>query len=69
MVKYFQMGWQKMENFEKLTKQIIEMKYLCTENTYRYRPIMRNFYKHYERLEYWLYKEEVYNDILEFYNS
>ena len=36
MVKYFQMGWQKMENFEKLTKQITEMKYLCTENSELY---------------------------------
>ena len=69
MVKYFQMEWQKMENFEKLTKQITEMKYLCTENTYRYRPIMRNFYKHYERLEYWLYKEDVYNEVKDIFND
>ena len=63
MIQYSQMGWQRMEMFEKLTKQISEMKYLCTENTYRYRPIMRTFYKHYERLEYWLYKEDIYNEL------
>lgn len=52
-----------MEVYEKLTKQISETKYLSTENSYRYRPIMRCFYQHYERLEYWLYKEEVYNEL------
>lgn len=58
-----------MEIFEKLTKQISEMKYLCTENTYRYRPIMRTFYKHYERLEYWLYKEDIYNELKDRFDS
>lgn len=52
-----------MEVYEKLTKQISETKYLSTENSYRYRPIMRCFYHHYERLEYWLYKEDIYNEI------
>ena len=52
-----------MEIYEKLTKQIDEAKYLSTENSYRYRPIMRCFYNHYERLEYWLYKEDVYNEL------
>lgn len=52
-----------MEIYEKLTKQIDETKYLSTENSYRYRPIMRCFYNHYERLEYWLYKEDVYNEL------
>lgn len=52
-----------MEVYEKLTKQISETKYLSTENSYRYRPIMRCFYNHYERLEYWLYKEDVYNEL------
>ena len=54
-----------MEVYEKLTKQISETKYLSTENSYRYRPIMRIFYYHYERLEYWLYKEDVYNELKE----
>lgn len=52
-----------MNVYEKLTKQISETKYLSTENSYRYRPIMRCFYQHYERLEYWLYKEDVYNEL------
>ena len=52
-----------MEVYEKLTKQISETKYLSTENSYRYRPIMRCFYQHYERLEYWLYKEDVFNEL------
>lgn len=52
-----------MEVYEKLTKQISETKYLSVENSYRYRPIMRCFYHHYERLNYWLYKEDVYNEL------
>ncbi len=52
-----------MEVYEKLTKQIFETKYLSTENSWRYRPIMRIFYMHYEKLEYWLYKEDVYNEL------
>ncbi len=52
-----------MEVSEKLTKQITETKYLSVENTERYRPIMRYFFKQYEMLEYWLYKEQVYNDL------
>ena len=54
-----------MEVYEKLTKQIVETKYLSVENAYRYRPIMRLFYKKYEQLEYWLYKEEVYRELKE----
>lgn len=52
-----------MEVYEKLIKPITETKYLSTENSYRYRPIMRCFYEHYERLEYWLYKEDIYNEL------
>ena len=50
-----------MEVNEKLTKQITEVKYLSVENTERYRPIIRFFFKQYEKLEYWLYKEDVFN--------
>lgn len=52
-----------MEVSEKLTKKIEEVKYLSVENTERYRPIMRYFFKQYEKLEYWLYKEEVFNNL------
>lgn len=52
-----------MEVQEKLLKQISETKYLSVENTERYRPIIRLFFEKYERLEYWLYKEDVYNEL------
>ena len=52
-----------MEVYEKLTKQIFETKYLNAENSWRYRPIMRIFYIHYEKLEYWLYKEDIYKEL------
>ena len=52
-----------MEITEKLTKQITEVKYLSVENTERYRPIIRYFFKQYEKLEYWLYKEDVFNNL------
>ena len=52
-----------MEINDKLTKQILETKYLNVENTNRYRPIMRIFFEHYEKLDYWLYKEQVYNEL------
>jgi len=52
-----------MEVQEKLLKQISETKYLSVENTERYRPIIRLFFEKYERLEYWLYKEDVFNEL------
>ena len=45
-----------LEITNKLTKQITETAYLSTENTNRYRPIMRFFYRKYEQAENWLYK-------------
>ncbi len=54
-----------MEVYEKLIKPISETKYLSAENSYRYRPIMRCFYRHYEQLEYWLYKEDIYSELKE----
>ncbi|HHT04973.1 MAG TPA: TIGR02677 family protein [Hydrogenispora sp.] len=52
-----------MEIGVKLTKPLQEVKYLATENTWRYRPIMRFFYYQYEQLRYWLYKEEVFAEL------
>lgn len=49
-----------MEVTEKLTKQIKETRYLAVENTERYRPIIRYFFRQYECLEYWLFKEDVF---------
>lgn len=52
-----------MEVNEKLSKPIIETSYLTTENTKRYRPILRYFYEQYERINYMLYKEDVFNEL------
>lgn len=50
---------------EKLVKPVIETKYLTVENADRYRSIIRLFYLKYERLKYWLYQEEVYDELKE----
>ena len=52
-----------MELNEKISKQITETSYLTTENTKRYRPILRFFYEEYEKINYMLYKEDVYNEL------
>ncbi|SKA98883.1 TIGR02677 family protein [Caloramator quimbayensis] len=44
-------------------KQIEEVKYLTVENTWRYRPIIRILYKHHECYKYWVYKEEIYEEL------
>ena len=41
-------------------KQVKEVKYLVTENTYRYRGMIRCMYKCYEQMKYTVYKEEIY---------
>lgn len=48
---------------QKLLKQITETKYLTAENAWRYRTILRFFYLHYEKMKYWMYKEEVFNEL------
>lgn len=58
-----------MENIAVLQKSIIETKYLATENTYRYRPIMRFFYHKYEQGTNWLYKEEIFEELKEAIND
>ncbi|AFA46992.1 TIGR02677 family protein [Acetobacterium woodii] len=55
----------KFEVTGKLTKQIDEMRYLTVENAWRYRSILRYFYIQYEKMNYWLYKEEVYEVLKE----
>ena len=52
-----------MEINETMSKQITETSYLTTDNTKRYRPILRFFYEQYERINYMLYKEEVWNEL------
>ena len=53
-----------MNSTERLRKPLIEAKYLNVENTERYRCIMRLFYEKYEKLKYWLYVEEVYDEMI-----
>lgn len=50
---------------ETLRKPMVEAKYLNVDNTDRYRPIIRLFYLKYEKLKYWLYQEEVYEELRE----
>ncbi len=52
-----------MQLHAKLTKPIVETKYLTAENCWRYRPILRYFYEQYEKIKYWMYKEEVYEQL------
>lgn len=49
-----------MDSTKGLQKSITETKYLSTDNTYRYRPIMRFFFHKYEEAVNWLYKEDIY---------
>ena len=42
-------------------RPIIRLFYL-KDNTDRYRPIIRLFYLNYEKLKYWMYQEEVYEE-------
>ena len=49
----------------KLLKPLKETRYLNVENTDRYRPVLRLFYMNYEKLKYWMYMEEVYEELKE----
>lgn len=48
---------------DKLTKSLTEVKYLNADNVSRYRCIMRIFFENYEKLRYWLYQEDVYEEM------
>ena len=52
-----------MKITSKSTKKVVEASYLCTGNSFRYRTIIRIAYKQYEKMKYWLYKEEIFNEI------
>ncbi len=52
-----------MEINEKLTKPVIETRYLTMDNADRYRSIIRLFYLNYEKLKYWMYQEEVFEEL------
>ncbi len=50
---------------EKLVRPVQEAKYLAVENSDRYRSITRLFYLNYEKLRYWMYQEEIYEELTE----
>lgn len=54
---------RKMNITEKITVPLIESRYLSAENADRYRSIMRLFYLHYEKMRYWLYQEEIFEEL------
>lgn len=54
-----------MRVHEKLIKPVMEARYLTVENADRYRSIIRLFYLNYEKLRYWMYQEEVYEELRE----
>lgn len=49
-----------MEIYDKLIKPISEVNYLRAENADRYRVIIRYFFYEYEKMRYWLFKEDVF---------
>lgn len=50
-----------MDLNDNLKKNITEATYLSVENTKRYRPIIRYFFEETENMNYFLYKEDVFN--------
>ena len=53
-----------MQISEALTKKIMETSYLTAVNADRYRVILRYFYEEYEKIHYWLNKEDVFDMML-----
>lgn len=56
-------GGLPLEVNEKLYRPITEVNYLRAENAERYRTIMRFFYHAHEHIRYWMYKEDVYEEL------
>lgn len=52
-----------MEFMSKDLRVINEVKYLATENTARYRAIIKIFYENYKKYSYFLYKEDIHSDM------
>lgn len=52
-----------MELIPNTLKKIIETSYLTADNYFRYRAILRYFYYEYEKIRYWLYKEDVFSEL------
>jgi len=49
-----------------ILKPLDEARYLTAENASRYRLIMRYFYEQYQKFKYWMYKEDVYQYVVQF---
>jgi len=52
-----------MQVNDKLLKQITETKYLTAENAWRYRTVLRYFYLEYQKMKYWMYREEIFEEL------
>jgi uncharacterized protein (TIGR02677 family) len=52
---------KKLQLDEKLFRQITEVSYLAVENSWRYRSILRYFYRQHEKLRHYLFPDEVYD--------
>ena len=52
-----------MKIYDKLIKPIPEVNYLRAENVERYRVIIRYFFNQYEKINYWLYKEDIFEEL------
>ena len=52
-----------MQATDKMIKPLTEVKYLNADNVDRYRCIMRIFFENYEKLRYWMYQEDVYEQM------
>ncbi len=57
-----------MQNKSKTLKRITETTYLNTENTARYRALMRIFYRNDQSFRHWLKKEQVYQQLQSTYD-
>lgn len=51
---------------DKIRKQVDETKYLSTDNTWRYRAIIRIMYNSYEKMKYEFYKEDIMDKLKEY---
>ncbi|WP_084295117.1 TIGR02677 family protein [Caldanaerobius polysaccharolyticus] len=49
-----------------ILKPLDEARYLTAENASRYRLIMRYFYEQYQKFKYWMYKEDIYQYVVQF---
>ena len=53
-----------MQVSDKLIRPLTEVKYLNADNVSRYRCIMRIFFENYEKLRYWMYQEDIYEEMI-----